>query len=257
MAIFKNLYARHYDLMYGKKDYAAEVDFYHALIRKYAPRTARRVVSFGAGTLNHEMRLARRGFVIDGVELSSEMVRLARKKIAAEKLKNIRVMHGDMRSFKSAPRYDIALSMFNAVSYCDGLKELKKVMLSASHTLKPGGIFIFDFWNAEAVAKSPPQNRWAKFTARGTELYRLTNPVLMPGTDCFDLSIELIAFEQKRLVGRELEHHRVCAWRMPDIKKMLAESGLRLVTAGRFMDAAKSVSAASWSAFAVAKKGKA
>ena len=259
MPLFKNFYAKHYDLMYAAKDYGREVDFYAGLIKKYGPAGARDVLSLGAGTLNHELILARQGFAIDGIEISPEMAILAAEKIKKEKLKNIRVIRADMRSFRTDKKYDAVLSMFNVVSYCEGLAGLEAVIAGAARALDPGGVLIFDFWNAEAVEKDPPQNRWAKFEKGDTQVYRLTAPRhdfvgTRPDAVCFDLEIEIMEFQKGRCTGRERERHRVCAWRMSDIKLILKKNGLRYEAGGRFLDMKKPISADDWPAVVVAKK---
>jgi len=254
METFKGIYAAYYDLMYGAKDYRAEVDFYLSLIKKYKSVKGDSIISFGAGTLNHEGLLARRGFEILGVEYSADMVRLARQKLKAKRIKNIIIKKGDMRSFQTDKKYDIALSMFNVVSYCQGLPELKKAIASASKSLVPGGIFIFDFWNARAVRKSPPRNRWTKFKKGSLQLYRLTDPTLYPGKDFFELSIELFEFRNDAFKNRRLEKHRVSSWDISDIKKILRATDLKYLSSSVFLDSKKPLSDDEWSGVVIAKK---
>lgn len=252
--MFKKIYAQNYDSMYANKNYSAEADFYCGLIKRYAPKNTRRVLSIGSGTINHERFLTKKGFFIDGIERSAEMILLARKKIKKEGIKNIRIIKKDMRSFTFSHKYDAALSMFNVVSYCKNLNEMEKVIRSVSKSLRQNGIFIFDCWNADAVLKNPPQNRWTYFKNGNRELYRLTEPTKPSLNGAFKLVIELIQIEKEQITGRETETHCVSAWKHSDLARILHKNSFKLLKIGQFMNFAKSISDAQWPMVVVAKK---
>jgi SAM-dependent methyltransferase len=63
-----DLYAAYYDLLYGSKDYSAEADHVLGLL----PTGTRALLELGCGS--HALALARRGLVVDGVDLSPAMV---------------------------------------------------------------------------------------------------------------------------------------------------------------------------------------
>ena len=66
MKIFADA-ARYYDILYRDKDYAAEAEFIHALIGKYAPNS-QQILELGAGTGGHAQCLAELGLEVHGVE---------------------------------------------------------------------------------------------------------------------------------------------------------------------------------------------
>src|SRR3989338_2393563 len=226
--IFNSLHSKYYDLTYAKKEYAAEAIFFDSLIKKYGRANTKTLVSFGAGTLNHERFLSKKGYAITGLDFSEKMVALAKEKIKKEKLRELTIEHGDMRSWKTDRKFDAVLSMFNVVSYCNNLKELGKVIATATKALEPKGVFIFDCWNAEAVKKDPPRTRFVKFTDGTTELYRLTEATPIDGGEAIDLSIELLEIKNGKLTGRETENHRVRAWHLSDIETLIKKNGLPL-----------------------------
>ncbi|MDP3028836.1 MAG: class I SAM-dependent methyltransferase [Deltaproteobacteria bacterium] len=79
--VFSN-YARYYDLLYRDKDYAAEAEYVAGLIRKFHP-SAESILELGSGTGKHALLLARKGFEVHGVELSEEMINIARSNAEA------------------------------------------------------------------------------------------------------------------------------------------------------------------------------
>lgn len=252
--IFNSLHSKYYDLTYTKKGYAEEATFFDSLIQKYGRAGTKTLASFGAGTLNHERFLSQKDYVITGVDFSKRMVALAKEKIKKEKLRDMTVEQGDMRSWRTDKKFDAVLSMFNVVSYCNDLKELGQVIATAAKVLEPNGVFIFDCWNAQAVKKDPPRTRFAKFTDGTTELYRLTEATPIDGGEAIELSIELLEIKKKKLTGRETENHRVRAWHLSDIETLLNKNGLPLSLACEFGNAKLPISDKKWAMTIVAKK---
>ena len=70
-------YARYYDLLYRDKDYAAEAEYVAGLIRKFHP-SARSILELGSGTGIHAGLLAKKGCEVTSVDLSPDIVNIAR-----------------------------------------------------------------------------------------------------------------------------------------------------------------------------------
>ena len=76
MKVFGN-YSRYYNLLYKDKDYKGEAGFIHDLIQKYSPG-AKSILDLGCGTGRHDVLLAEKGYVMTGVDMSEEMLLIAR-----------------------------------------------------------------------------------------------------------------------------------------------------------------------------------
>ena len=76
MKAFGN-YSRYYNLLYKDKDYKGEAGFIHDLIQKYSPG-AKSILDLGCGTGRHDLLLAEKGYAITGVDMSEEMLLIAR-----------------------------------------------------------------------------------------------------------------------------------------------------------------------------------
>ena len=70
-------YSRYYNLLYKDKDYRGEAGFIHKLIQKYSP-DAQNILDLGCGTGRHDLLLAEKGYAITGVDMSEEMLLIAR-----------------------------------------------------------------------------------------------------------------------------------------------------------------------------------
>lgn len=76
MTTFGN-YSRYYNLLYKDKDYKGEAGFIYDLIQKYSPG-AKSILDLGCGTGRHDLLLAEKGYAITGVDMSEEMLLIAR-----------------------------------------------------------------------------------------------------------------------------------------------------------------------------------
>ena len=68
-----NSYSHYYDLLYQDKDYHSEAAYIDSLLKKYAISQSN-ILEFGSGTGIHAGYLCELGYLVHGVELSSEMV---------------------------------------------------------------------------------------------------------------------------------------------------------------------------------------
>jgi SAM-dependent methyltransferase len=75
MNVFGN-YAHYYNLLYRDKDYAGEAKFIHQLLQTYAPST-QSILELGCGTGTHAQLLAKEGYEVHGVDLSTQMLEQA------------------------------------------------------------------------------------------------------------------------------------------------------------------------------------
>ncbi len=236
MAIFNKFYATYYDFLYKGKDYRSEADFFDLIIRKYGLKDSKSILSFGAGTLSHETFLAKKGYAIDGVEISPEMVKIGKEKIRKNRMKAVSIIQGDMRRFSSKKEYDAVLVMFNSVSYCQGLKEMKNFLRSASKAMKSGSVLAFDCWNATVAQKDPPRNTWTKTKIGSRMLYKIVEASPMNPDNSFTRTADLLVVENKRMLGREVEKHTLYSWDPTEVAKIASREGLDLLIVSDFMD---------------------
>lgn len=226
MTPFTNLYALYYDAMYAEKDYAAETEYVLRALRE-ADIKQGHLLSLGAGTLNYELRLGEEGYNIAGVDLSADMVALGRKKIGLRP--NISLEVADIRSLPQYPeRFDGALALFNVISYCMTSDELTAVFNGVAKNLKLSGVFVLDYWNGEAVLKSPPQDRQRTLIAQGRELLRSTKVTKISGIE-MELSIELREVTNDAVSHSETEKHLVRGWDRNELQAIATKAGFRML----------------------------
>jgi SAM-dependent methyltransferase len=116
------------------------------------------VVDAGCGSGVWARELTDRGYEVLGIDISADMVRLARRQAPAARFQ--------VGSFLSAklPPCDAVTSIGECVNYAfdrrSGKKRLTEFFGRVYGALRPGGVFIFDIVEPGLVGKGPPQRRF-------------------------------------------------------------------------------------------------
>jgi SAM-dependent methyltransferase len=139
-ALYSQL-VKYYDRIYWWKDYDQEVGFLVKAFRKYGIR-GRRVLEVACGTGTHSKLLVERGYEVAGVDISDDMLRIARSKVK-ERAKFIR---GDMRDLDAVVdgKYDAAVCLFSSISYNLTTTDLKRTVQGLYDHLREPGVVVFD-----------------------------------------------------------------------------------------------------------------
>jgi SAM-dependent methyltransferase len=134
--------ARIYDLLYtgsGIKDYRAESDALHALIQETSPG-ARTLLDVACGTGAH-LEILRRWYEVEGVDLSPEMLEVARLRLPGVPLRI-----ADMRTLDLGKKFDAVTCLFSAIGYVTDPVEMRTAINRMADHVAPGGVMILDGW---------------------------------------------------------------------------------------------------------------
>jgi SAM-dependent methyltransferase len=102
------------------------------------------VVELGCGTGSFTMEMAKRGYDIMGIDLSPEMLDVARKKSSEAGL-NIMYLEQDMRELDLYCTAGTVVSVCDSVNYLLEDEDVVETFRLVNNFLFPKGIFIFDF----------------------------------------------------------------------------------------------------------------
>ncbi len=127
------------------EDTAAKNDVIEQLLRQYQVKT---VLDMTCGTGSQVFMLAERGYKVTGSDFSPALLDQARKK-AKQLNHNVRLLHGDMRTLKLG-RFDAVITIFNAIGHLTKAG-FEKALRNIHKNLKPGGIYVFDIFNLDAL----------------------------------------------------------------------------------------------------------
>ena len=133
------------------QDYEKWADYIENIfkINKKEPKL---VLDLGCGTGSITNILAKRGYDMIGVDLSPDMLNVARNKAAEQKL-DVLYLCQDIREFELYGTVDAIICTLDVLNYITEPKELDRVFALVKNYLNPDGIFIFDI-NTEYKLKN-------------------------------------------------------------------------------------------------------
>ncbi|WP_239475457.1 class I SAM-dependent methyltransferase [Streptomyces sp. CS131] len=125
------------------KDYTGEAALVTSLVRDRLPE-ADSLLDVACGSGDHLSRFAGSFGHVEGLDLSEDMVQLARKNTG------VPIHRGDMRDFTLDRTFGAVVSMFSGVAYCADVDELGATLRSFARHLSPGGVIVIEpFWLPE------------------------------------------------------------------------------------------------------------
>ncbi|SKB93609.1 class I SAM-dependent methyltransferase [Daejeonella lutea] len=193
-----NAYARYYDLLYKDKDYTAESKYIHSIIDEFSPQAAA-VLELGSGTGAHAEHLARLGFSVHGIDLSPNMVERANTRkegLSRDVSDRLSFETGDVRNYNTEVKYDVVISLFHVMSYQTSNEDLRATFETAAKHLKPGGIFIFDYWFGPAVLTQKPEVKIRRINDEKIDVLRIAEPVLNPLSNSVEVNFTVMITEK-------------------------------------------------------------
>ena len=173
-------YAKFYDMLYSDKDYKEESKFIDALINKFIkkPKNEIKILDLACGTGKHAMEFYDLGYIVEGSDISKDMTDVATIE-AKEKNKKIKFYNESFQTCNTIKKkYDAIVAMFGAIDYVVNVDELNKTFNNIRDLLASGGIFIFDFWNGNAVIKRYSKERKKEVGLGENKVIRTSNTTL-------------------------------------------------------------------------------
>lgn len=216
-----------YDLLYGDKDYAGEAAFVESLLRRLDP-DCKDVLELGCGSGRHALHLAKAGYSVTGVDRSQGMLDKAVERASGTGTA-LRFLHADIRSLRLGRRFGAVISLFHVMSYVTTNADVLRVLRGVREHLRPGGVFLFDFWYGPAVLAQRPSARSRELAGEGVACTRTVRPSLRPNRNVVDVEISLDGF---RLPGGEpvhaVENHAMRYFFLPELALFAQAAGFRL-----------------------------
>jgi len=116
-----------------------------------------RLLDAGCGAGRHAVEFARRGFMTTGVDLSEEVLALAR--VRAQGASAVTFVHGDLRTLTFAREFEAAVLLDSTLGlHEDG--ETVEILRRLSASLVPGGRLVVEVLNRDFVLDEMPARKW-------------------------------------------------------------------------------------------------
>lgn len=189
---------------------APEVEF---LMRTLDAGAGARLLDVPCGNGRHAVELAKRGYMMTGLDLSEEFIAEARATAS-----DIRWVQGDMRSLPWTSEFDGAYCFGNNFGYLSRV-EAREFLAAVSRALKPGARFVLDTgMAAESILPSLLKTRW----------FRLGD-ILMLSENRYDAAESRLDIDYTFVRGGEVETRPTSSYVFTsgELCSMHREAGLR------------------------------
>jgi ubiquinone/menaquinone biosynthesis C-methylase UbiE len=195
------------------------------ILKNYKVKT---VLDLTCGTGSQVFHLAKLGYSVIGADLSSSLIKIARKKAAQENM-NVKFLDGDMRCIQVG-EFDAVITIFNAIGHLTK-PGFEKALRNINRNLRPNGIYVFDIVNLEAMSAETVANlAWHNQKTVGN--------MHIHGVQCSIIDRKLgrlTAFDyvvlQKNAKKPELRKYKFSLqiYRANELKKMLDRQGFEVI----------------------------
>ena len=206
MKQFGNIYSQYYDLLYSDKNYSGEVDYIIKLIKENS-NEAKTLLDMGSGTGKHAELFCNNGYIVHGIDLSEDMLKIAKNRIK-DKEDKLSFSHSKIQELDLNKKFDVVVSLFHVMCYQNSNNELIKAFEVAKNHLKKDGIFIFDFWYGPAVLTDLPVKRIKRFENEKIKVTRIAEPVIHPDENVVDVNYDVFIkdIDSKKIIEKEELH---------------------------------------------------
>ena len=140
-----DLLAPVYDEINKDIDYPLWADFIEAAVRANSATVPELVLDLGCGTGSMTVELAKRGYDMTGVDISVEMLDVARERASDAGFEGKMLwLCQDMTEFELYGTVDLTVSCLDCLNHLTSTGELDKCLSLVHNYLVPDGLFIFD-----------------------------------------------------------------------------------------------------------------
>lgn len=215
-----NSFARGYDLLTDNIAYKQFADYYEEIFARQGIKPEL-VLDLGCGTGTVTAMMANRGYDMIGVDISGEMLNIARTKTD-----KVLFLQQDMTDFELYGTVDVIYSALDAVNYVLSKKDLKRMFRLVKNYLNFGGIFIFDINTPHKFQNVLDGNT---FVYDKESVYCVWQNELDKRSGICTFFIDLFYREKGTLFERFYEEHYERAYEPGELGTMLKEAGLKLL----------------------------
>lgn len=227
MQVFQD-YAYYYNAFYRDKDYETEAGQVHQLLQRYG-RNIHSVMNYGCGTGRHDVELSALGYQCEGIDMSSEMIEIAREK-AKESEQDIIYSVADIRKYVPVRQYDAVISLFHVMSYQNTNQDVLDAFQSVRKALGSGGIFLFDVWYGPGVLTDLPTVRVKEAEDEIYKLIRVARPVMYDKRNTVDVCYEVLCIDKRNDTVKTInETHSMRYFFRPELEMLLEMAGFELL----------------------------
>ncbi len=215
-----------YDRLNADIDYKAWADYIEAQLEKYYGRKPGSVLDLACGTGSMTIELASRGYDMTGVDLSEEMLSIARAKCDARRFAHqVLLVRQDMSELELYGSVNAVVCCLDSLNYLTDTKALGRTFSRVHNYLDPGGVFVFDM---NAPAKFERVYADNAYILEDEGILCAWQNFYNPKTKLCDFELSIFREDADGRFTRFDETQRERCYSLRTVKKLLAESGFEL-----------------------------
>ncbi|MDW7650176.1 MAG: methyltransferase domain-containing protein [Bacillota bacterium] len=216
-----------YDTLMLGVDYGEWAEYIESLVRRHGGVPQKTVLDVACGTGSTTLAMARAGYIATGLDLSGEMLSVARQKASRERL-DINFMRADMRSFSLPESVGLVVSFQDGLNYLPTTADFEDTMKAVAACLERDGLFIFDINRVEKLHKSKTTDVfWVD-----SEEFTLIWETRFISNDMWEINITGFVPTENGLYRKFSEVHRERMISEEEVVTALEKAGLKLT--GRY-----------------------
>lgn len=145
----------YYHLLYSHRNDSEAGVFLRNLISYLNLPLNSKVLDLGCGRGRHARQLSKMGYDVTGIDIEESNIGFARKFEG----KNLSFHCSDKRKIFRKNFFDMALNLFTSFGYENEGEDLSIPLFVMGENLKPGGIFVLDYFNSGLLNKNECGNQ--------------------------------------------------------------------------------------------------
>jgi SAM-dependent methyltransferase len=145
--------------MFGEERWTAAVTEIDLIEARLDINPGAHILDMGCGPGRHSLELARRGYLVSGVDRTATYLERARRKAREEDLQ-VEFIQEDMRNFSRPDHYDAALMLFTTFGYFEDLQDNKQVLVNIYQSLKSDAALVIEMMGKEILARIFRERDW-------------------------------------------------------------------------------------------------
>lgn len=218
-------FATIYDRLMNDIPYEKWVKYIQDILAQYNLKPEM-VLDLGCGTGNVAIPMARLGYQVTALDLSTDMLAVAEQKSRTDGL-NIKFIHQDMRQIDLPANYDLVVSMCDSLNYLLEDADLKNVFTKIYELLNPGGLFVFDLNTAYKIGQIFANET---FVYNEDDVAYIWENSFEPATSICDMDLTFFVRDETNHYKRFMESHAEKGYDSKEVVKWLADVGFNHIS---------------------------
>jgi SAM-dependent methyltransferase len=252
-----NQIAKFYDILYQDKDYPAEIQFLLKLIESSLGPCGKDtpILDLACGTGRHLLELGKLGYTcLSGSDLSRPMIEFAKESASKSSLDIDFYNYSFEECLSIQRRFRVVLSLFSAVDYLASRQSQVLAFQNIHGLLEEDGVFIFDFWNGNAVSRDFSPTRVVHKTKGLEEIYRISYTRIDRLNQSAEVKFRCLHLEEGIKKAEFTEIHSLHYYYLPEMFHLLDRTGYEVVKVVPFMEPERDVEPYDWNITLVARR---